>query len=118
MLKSDVDSIRLAVEVSGWDANDAFFVEHSLLDCFAAGQKTLSLRHEVKNHSVIFIRSIYPESLTKSYPEAHHVEMIDSRSEPGYYRLHLVDFPPRRNSSYEPKTSTGHRIDVWEEVKS
>jgi hypothetical protein len=108
----------LAVEVSGWDAEGRFFVEHSALDSTGSGRKTLLLRHAVPPSSLVFIRARHADSFAKSHPEAHHVERMESSESSGYHKLHLTDFPPRRNGGGEPKDAAEHLIGVREEVKS
>ena len=112
------DLINLPVEVSGWDSEGRFFVEHSTLDSTELGQKTLLLRHAVQSRSLIFIRALYADSFTKSHPEVHHVERREPSERSGYSKLHLTDFPPRRNGGCEPKDPAEHPIGVRKEVKS
>ena len=109
--------ITLPVEVSGWDAEGRFFVEHSTLGSTELGQKTLLLRHAVQSRSLIFIRALYTDSFMKSHPEVHHVDRMESSERFGYKKLHLTDLPPRHNGGGEPKDSTKHPIGVREEVK-
>jgi hypothetical protein len=115
MQKSEL--ISLPVEVSGWDAEGRFFVEQTALDSTEPGQKTLLLRHAVNTRSFVFIRARYADSFAKSHPEVHHVERLESSERCGYHKLHLTDFPPRRNGGCEPKDAAEHLIDVSEEAK-
>jgi hypothetical protein len=112
-----VDLLGLPVEVSGWDAEGRFFIEYSTLDSTGLGQKTLLLRHEVQTRSLIFIRALHAGSFARSHPQAHHVESLESSERFGYSKLHLRDFPPRRNGGCEPKIPLEHPIGVREEVK-
>jgi hypothetical protein len=112
-----VDLLRLPVEVSGWDAAGRFFVEYSTLDSTGLGQKTLLLRHAVQTCSLIFIRAVHADSFARSHPQAHHVESMEPSERFGYSKLHLRDFPPRRNGGCEPNTPPEHPIGVREEVK-
>lgn len=116
MQKSEL--IGLPVEVSGWDTEGRFFVEHSALDSTESGQKTLLLRHAVHARSFVFIRARDGDSFAKSHPEVHHVERTESSEHCGYHKLHLTDFPPRRNGGGKPKNAAEHLIGVCEEVKS
>lgn len=118
MCSSDPDSISLPVEVSGWDAEGSFFVEHSRLDCKPSGCKVLAMRHLVRGGSLLFVRTMYPDYFAKSYPEAYQVERIESLEGSGFKNLHLANFLPRRSGECEPKDSAEHLINVREEVKS
>ena len=118
MCGSDLESISLAVEVSGWDAEGSFFIEHSTLDCSQSGCKVLALRNPVGSRSLIFLRTLYMGYFAKSCPEAYQVERIESSEGLGFNNLHLADFLPRRSGAYEPKGLAEHLIDVREEVKS
>jgi hypothetical protein len=115
--KQSLDSISLPVEVSGWDAEERFFVEHSTLACSQLGEKTLFLRNAVQAGSIVFLRALYGDGFAKSYPEPHCIQGMEPPNCLGYKTLHLTDFPPRRHGSCEPKDSLEHLIGVHEEVK-
>jgi len=108
------DSIHLPVEVSGWDAEDRFFVEHSTLSCTELGEKTLSLLHLVRIRSLVFVKALSSDSFAKSHPEPQYLEEIERSA---LNKLHLKDFSPRRSGQSEPKDSTEHLISVRDEVK-
>lgn len=115
---SKFESISLTVEVSGWDTQGSFFVEHSTLDCTESGCKVLALRRSVSGRSPLFLRTLYSGSLGRSSPEAYQIESIDPTEGSGFKYLHLANFLPRRSREYEPKDLTQHLIDVREGVKS
>ena len=112
-----LQSISLLVEVSGWDAQGTFFLEHSTLDCTESGCKVLALRSTVSDSSPLFLRTLYSGSFGKSTPEAYRVESIESTGDSGFRYLHLANFLPRRSPGCEPKDLPKHPIDVREEVK-
>ena len=118
MCGSKLESIGLPVEVSGWDTQGSFFVEHSTLDCTESGCKVLALRCSVSGRSLLFLRTLYSGSVGKSHPEAYRVESIESNDGSGFNYLHLANFLPRRSREFEPKDSPKHPIGVREEVKS
>ena len=118
MCSSKLESISLPVEVSGWDTQGRFFVEHSTLDCTESGSKVLALRCSVSGRSFLFLRTLYSGSVGKSHPEAYRVESIESSEASGFKYLHLANFLPRRSRECEPKHLPKHLIDVREEVKS
>ena len=118
MCSSKLESISLPVEVSGWDAQGSFFVEHSTLDCTESGGKVLALRRSVSGRSLLFLRTLYSGSVGKSHHEAYRVESIESNEGSGFRHLHLANFLPRRSRDGEPKDLPKHPIGVHEEVKS
>ena len=111
------ESISLPVEVSGWDTQGIFFIEHSTLDCTESGCKVLALRRTVSDRSPLFLRASYSGWFGKSTPEAYQVESIEPPSDSGFRHLHLANFLPRRSRECEPKDLPKHPIDVREEVK-
>lgn len=117
MCGSKLQSISLPVEVSGWDAEGTFFIEHSTLDCTESGCKVLALRRTVSDRSPLFLRTLYSGSVCKSTPEAYQVESIESTGGSAIRYLHLSNFLPRRSRECEPKNLAKHPIDVREEVK-
>lgn len=117
MCGSKLQSISLPVEVSGWDAQGIFFLEHSTLDCTESGCKVLALRRTVSGRSPLFLRTLYSGSIGKSYPEPYQVESIESAGDSEFRYLHLANFLPRRSPECEPKDLPKHPIDVREEVK-
>lgn len=110
--------IGLPVEVSGWDADGRFFVEHAALDSPESGQKTLLLRHTVHTRSLVFVRALYTDAFTEPHPQAHQVDRMEGSERSGYHRLHLADFPPRRHGGYEPKDPVKASYRCAREVKS
>ena len=117
MCSSNVESISLPVEVSGWDSRGSFFIEHADLNCTENGCKVLALHHLVNCRSLLFLRTLHSGSVAMSHPEAYQVESIESAEGCVFRNLHLESFLPRRSRGYEPKDSTQHLIGVREEVK-
>jgi len=118
MCSPKLEPISLTVEVSGWDTEGSFFVEHSTLDCTESGSKVLALRRSVSGRSLLFLRTRYSGSLGGSSPEAYRIESIDPTEGSGLKYLHLANFLPRRSRECEPKDLTQHLIGVRQEVKS
>jgi hypothetical protein len=64
------------VEVSGWDANRAFFVENSELEWTEESGKQVSLSRALTEGAVVFLRLIQPISNDRSHPVAYEVELV------------------------------------------
>ncbi len=61
------------VEVSGWDEDELFFVEKSLLSCDDITGKQITLQHDLSDGAIIFLRLLQsnePSSLPLAF-EAH-----------------------------------------------
>lgn len=105
------------VEVSGWDATQAFFLEKTTLHWDAAGQE-ISLRTRLREGTVIFIRLLQLSESEENFPVPYVVSRnlpveIDSRIAVSITRLHPT--PAYRQSNqqqslvraYCPSGSTG-----------
>ena len=79
------------VEVSGWDKNQAFFVEKSELEWNEESGKHVALRSPVPDGAVVFLRLLQPLSPDRSHPVPYEVELLASTSEgQQQFRLHPV----------------------------
>jgi hypothetical protein len=56
------------IEVSGWDANECFFVEKSLLEWRESAGKKLALKAQIRIGSVLFIRLVQPLGGGTTFP--------------------------------------------------
>jgi len=83
------------VEVSGWDASEAFFVEKTDLAWAADGMKEISLRRGVREGSVIFVRLLQSVSDTDSYPIACQAVKVKEREADGRAAIQLTQLRPR-----------------------
>jgi hypothetical protein len=110
--------VGLPVEVSGWDCEGRFFVEHSRLDSSESGEKSVLLRSAVSRHGLIFIRADSTNRFVNAHPEAYQVEKTTPAERFGFNRLDVTDFPPFPTGLYEPKVPGKHPINVRDEVKS
>lgn len=72
-----------AVEVSGWDASENFFVETTGLTWTAEGTKQISLHQRVREGSVIFVRLMQPVASADSYPIACQTMKVVERGAGG-----------------------------------
>jgi hypothetical protein len=77
------------VEVSGWDANQAFFVEKSELEWNEESGKQVALSHAVPDGAVIFLRLVQPISTSRSQAVAYEAEFVAmTREGQRQFRLH------------------------------
>jgi hypothetical protein len=79
------------VEVSGWDKNQAFFVEKSELQWSAESGKQVALSHAVPDGAVVFLRLVPCLSTDRSHPVAYETEFVETTPEGKHqFRLHPV----------------------------
>lgn len=84
-----------AVEVSGWDMDEAFFVEKTNLIWNSDGAKEISLCHAVRTGSVLFVRLIQPLANSDSYPVACEAINVAERGAAGRSTIQLTQLRPR-----------------------
>jgi hypothetical protein len=91
------DSYR--VEVSGWDENQAFFVEKSDLawDDFAG--KHISLQRMLPDGAMVFIRTLQPQGLSQTPPVVYKVEFVGCDPD-GHHQFRLNPVLPRYSGDF------------------
>ena len=80
------------VEVSGWDAAEAFFLEKTVLYWNTSGQE-ISLRSHLREGTVVFVRLLQSFESEENFPVPYVVSKnlpveIDGRSSVAICRLH------------------------------
>lgn len=65
-----------AVEVSGWDAKESFFVEDTRLEWNEQHVKKVVLRHAAKTGGMVFLRLIDPVKPPAKVPVAYRASRI------------------------------------------
>jgi hypothetical protein len=71
---TSINSYR--VEVSGWDATDAFFVEKTMLDWSGGEEKEISLRSPMREGAVAFVRLLQQSGKLDSFPIAYRAASV------------------------------------------
>src|SRR5260370_31892269 len=95
MADADILSGNYRIEVSGWDLNDAFFVEKTELHWTEGGEKKLLLHHALLDGAVIFVRLIAPETSFDSIPLAYQVACVQPMNSNGFCEMRLLRLLPR-----------------------
>ncbi|MGA9882522.1 MAG: hypothetical protein WBQ34_02260 [Candidatus Acidiferrales bacterium] len=92
--KGNQQQSSYAVEVSGWDANEAFFLENTVLTWTADGIKEIIVHHPVREGSLLFVRLMLPVANTDSCPIAcQAVKVIEHAA--GRVAIQLAQLRPR-----------------------
>jgi hypothetical protein len=84
-----------AVEVSGWDVDECFFVEKTDLTWTADGMKEISLRQRVREGSVIFVRLMQPAAQNDNCPIACQAVKVGEPAANGRAAIQLTQLRPR-----------------------
>ena len=97
-----------AVEVSGWDMSETFFVEKTSLAWADDGMKKISLRHPLREGCVIFVRLMQPVATADNYPIACQVVKLMEQGADGRSTIQLTQLRPRaffKGAAREMKSS-------------
>ncbi|MGB8494440.1 MAG: hypothetical protein WCE53_08590 [Candidatus Acidiferrum sp.] len=89
------------VEVSGWDEDEIFFVEKSELSWDDFAGKHISLKHMLAEGALVFIRTLQPASLQRSFPIAYEAEFIGCDVD-GSHEFRLNPAQPRHSRNRFP----------------
>jgi hypothetical protein len=82
------------VEISGWDMNEAFFVEKCEIAWSEEDGKHVVLDHKLRDGSIVFLRLLASTSIECTYPVAYEAEFVAADLN-GHYRFRLSQVHPR-----------------------
>lgn len=82
------------VEVSGWDASDAFFVEKTTLDWSGGDEKEINLRSTLREGAVVFVRLLQQFGKADSFPIAYRAASVKT-GDNGRTLVQLARLHPR-----------------------
>lgn len=83
------------VEVSGWDADENFFVEKTILEWKEGGIKTTCLHFAIRVGCVLFIRLLQTTPIGSNFPVPYEAASVDETGEGGAVKISLVQLQPR-----------------------
>lgn len=83
------------VEVSGWDAQENFFVEKTRLEWKPENNKAILLRSAILPGSIVFVRLLQPTGTGANYPIAYEALTSSAKDENGSIRVLLERLHPR-----------------------
>jgi hypothetical protein len=89
------------LEISGWGADNIFFVERANLVWKAGGEKQVHLFRALPEGTMIFVRSISSDPSNLSVPVAYKVKTVMPRDSEGRYPMNLVQMHPRSKEAGE-----------------
>lgn len=99
---------RYQVEISGWDPQGQFFVEHTVLVWDESIGKSISLKTPPKPGAVVFLRLLNPEAARNTTPVAYLAAQVE-RSERAGYEVTLSPVQPRHGQESAPESAVAGR---------
>ena len=91
-----------AVEASGWDSTQSFFVEKCELEWNEETGKHLALSRSLCPGAMIFLRLLQPTSADRSLPVAYRTQQIGVTAE-GQQQFRLAQLQPSGGSKDKSK---------------
>lgn len=85
---------RYAVEVSGWDEEENFFVEQTRLEWDQQNMKKVLLRNRLRTGSMVFLRLLEPVNPPANLPVAYRAGQIQAAVSREHAEVHLEQFWP------------------------
>ena len=83
-----------AVEVSGWDRMEAFFVEKCDLEWGEESEKHVALKTSLGNNAFLLVRLLQPGEADRSHPVVYEAEFV-RKTKSGLYQFRLNVVIPR-----------------------
>lgn len=90
---------QFAVEVSGWDKEENFFVEHTRLDWNEHNHKKVVLRHLIRPGAIVFLRLIEPAIPPANLPVAFRAGSIQPEAGRACSEVHLDQLWPEQGEA-------------------
>jgi len=84
-----------AIEISGWDSEEQFFVERCELQWNEESGKQVGLRRAVNDNAILLVRLLKGGDPDRSQPVAYEAEGM-GRTKTGMYQFRLNMVAPRR----------------------
>jgi hypothetical protein len=77
-----------AVEVSGWDSNENFFVEKTALQWADEPAKLIEMTHAISSGALLFLRLLDPTSVDRVHPVPYVAERVEVGDD-GHFKVEL-----------------------------
>jgi hypothetical protein len=84
-----------AIEISGWDCKEQFFVERCELQWNEESSKQVGLKRAVNDNAILLVRLLQGDDTDRSQPVAYEAEGM-GRTKTGMYQFRLNRVAPRR----------------------
>jgi hypothetical protein len=83
-----------AVEVSGWDGTENFFVEKCELEWNEGSGKQVALKRKLNDNAVLLVRLLEMDDSNRSHPVVYEAELVGKTSG-GLHQFRLKVVVPR-----------------------
>jgi hypothetical protein len=83
-----------AVEVSGWDGAQSFFVEKCELEWNEESGKQVALKHALSANAIVLVRLMQSDESDRSHPIVYEAELV-GKTGSGLHRFRLSTAVPR-----------------------
>jgi hypothetical protein len=90
--ESQIEMYR--VEISGWDHQGQFFVEHSMLEWRQDQRKSALIRRRVRSGTLLFLRLLDRTNAIPSFPVAYRVRDVRAAEGAEKYEVQLAQMWP------------------------
>lgn len=106
-----LESSSYRVEVSGWDSSENFFVEKTALTWTQNGEKQLTLKSDLRQGCVIFVRLLQSTVMLNNIPVAYQTTSVAPKDGNGRTRVSMVQLRPRSaDNCSETAHSSGAKV--------
>jgi hypothetical protein len=90
-----------AVEISGWDSTENFFVEQCELEWNEESGKQVILKRMLNQSTILLVRLVQPGDSGRSHPVAYKAELI-GKTKSGLYQFRLKMVAPYLREEESP----------------
>lgn len=94
---AEMNSNQFRVEVSGWDCNEVFFVEKTLLEWEPDQPREITLGSSLRPGSMVFVRLMQTAAAAMPFPIAYQVIDVKDEKAGGRSRAKLQQLRSRRD---------------------
>lgn len=108
---AEMTANQFRVEVSGWDCNEVFFVEKTLLEWEPDQPREVTLGSALRPGSMVFVRLIQTAAATMPFPIAYQVIDVKDEKASGRSRAKLQQLRSRKHFDVSTNV-TSERIRV------
>lgn len=106
-----LESSSYRVEVSGWDLSENFFVEKTALNWAQNGEKQITLKSDLREGCVIFVRLLQSTAMVNNIPVAYQTTSVAPKDSNGRICVSMVQLRPRSsNNCSETAQSSGAKV--------
>jgi hypothetical protein len=94
------------IELSGWGADNNFFVERTDLLWSQTGEKYVLMRRELPEGAMVFVRLLDSDSKNNSVPVAYQVNQVRAMDCNGQCEMKLLPLRPRTKAPFGDTTAS------------